>query len=265
MTKRQASESVSAWLRVGFSFSLVMMSISGCGASDDRSDASTARDLAVPDDAGLDAGVVVDDASPADVGTADAGSAADVGTEDAALDAARDASVDMAAMDAGSPAMCVVPPDRVGTGVCDYVPDVTFYDCAGNPVRVRSRCGLGVTYFYVFADWCPGCKVYARDSANDFYASYRAALDGFEMFFLVTQDTYYTVATAELCRSVRDAYDLTMPVLFDRDGRHSELGLNVNNDQLIVDASGRILLDGGGLAGPAWTASALSGGASCTP
>lgn len=133
----------------------------------------------------------------------------------------------------------------VGVEACQYAPNVTLYDCAGNPVELHSLCDVDISYVYTFAHWCPNCRTFAMDGANDLYAEYRESIPNFEMFFVITQTQTYQAPTAADCVAIRDQYSLTMPVLYDRDDvLFSVFGMRRNTADMVIRAGGKIVING---------------------
>lgn len=152
----------------------------------------------------------VDAATPADGGLAvDAGPAADAATGGACP-----------------------PTGPFGTAVGDVAPDVTLLDCEGNEVSLHeSLCDGSVGWAFVYAEWCPPCRSFARDDVESIWQSYRD--QGLSGVVVVTADASYDAPTAELCAEVRDRYGLTMPVLFDPTGALPS-GLDVRSNAVNV-------------------------------
>lgn len=142
-------------------------------------------------------------------------------------------------------AMCSGAAGTVGIDSCEYVPDITLYDCDGNPVALHSLCDTEISYVYTYAHWCPNCISFATNKANDFYAEYRESVGDFEMYFVITQTERSEQPDAAFCQRVRDQYGLTMPVLYDRDGvTNSVLGMRVNTADLVMRRGGLIVVNG---------------------
>jgi hypothetical protein len=133
----------------------------------------------------------------------------------------------------------------VGKAACEYVPNVTLFDCSGNPVELHSLCGASLSYVYTFTEWCPNCTSFATNGANSFYSQYKASIPGFEMRFVLTETGTGGKPGPADCARVRNAFGLTMPVLYDRDGvLESKLGMRVNSADLVVRAGGKIVING---------------------
>ena len=142
-------------------------------------------------------------------------------------------------------AMCSGAEGTVGVNSCEYVPDITLYDCEGNPVALHSLCGTEISYVYTYAHWCPNCISFATNKANDFYAEYQESVGDFEMYFVITETERRERPDAAFCQRVRDQYGLTMPVLFDRDGlTNSVLGMRENTADLVMRRGGLIVVNG---------------------
>jgi len=133
----------------------------------------------------------------------------------------------------GSTVGGVCPPTGpFGTEVGDVAPDVTLLDCDGNEVSLHaSLCDGSVGWAFVYAEWCPPCRSFARDDVESIWQSYRD--QGLSGVVVVTADASYDAPTAELCAEVRDRYGLTMAVLFDPTGALSS-GLDVRSNAVNV-------------------------------
>ena len=134
----------------------------------------------------------------------------------------------------GASASC--PPEGpYGTSPGQVAPDVTLYDCDGNPVDLHGLCEREGAFVYTFAGWCPTCKAYASsDKPNEIWNKYRE--QSFDMYFVVTAPASYDVApTQDTCAAYRDQYGLKMKVLFDPDGvTTSKLNMKINSGDLVL-------------------------------
>ncbi len=124
----------------------------------------------------------------------------------------------------------------------DIAPDVTLYDCSGAPVQLHSLCAHQAAAVYTFAIWCPVCKAHMENGEPQaLYAQYEN--DDFDMFVVVTQTATGSLPNESHCIATRDAYNLKMPVLYDKDGALSaSLGLAVNSGALALSQGARIEL-----------------------
>ena len=204
----------------------VVLSVTGCTAETEIDVA----DGAMAADAGLgasDAQIIQADSSGETMGDA----------------TTRDGSV--AAPDGAASGGSCSPSGTVGVDECQYVPNITLYDCDGNPVELHSMCSKQISYLYTFADWCPNCIDFATNRANDFYSHYRETVTDFEMLFVITQTRDVAQPTAASCQEIRERYGLTMPVLYDPEGvTNSVLGMRVNTADLVMREGGLIVING---------------------
>jgi len=140
-----------------------------------------------------------------DAGPVDAGAVEDGGTSVAD------------AVDAGTVGGSCPPSGPFGTAEGEVAPDVTLFDCEGNEVSLHDTlCEATVGWVFVFAEWCPPCRSFARDDVESIWQTYRE--QGLAGAVVITADASYDAPTAELCAAVRDRYGLTLPVLFDPTG-----------------------------------------------
>lgn len=122
------------------------------------------------------------------------------------------------------------------------MPDVTLYDCDGNPLSLHDLCAAPVSVVYTFAAWCPVCRSHLESGRpNQLLADHESA--GLEEWVVVTQKTDGSNADAQLCALTRDTYSLTPKVLFDPDDAlRSHVGVQVNSGGLVMTHGGRIEL-----------------------
>jgi len=166
-------------------------------------------------------------------GAGDAGVSVDAG-QDAGL-SADDAGV-MDGPDGSTGGSCP-PSGPFGTALGDIAPDVTLLDCAGTEVSLHDAlCEAEAGWVFVFAEWCPPCRTFARDDVENIWQSHRE--QGLQALVVVTADSSYDAPTAELCAEVQERYGLTMPVLYDPTGAFAS-ALEVQSNAVdIVFSSG---------------------------
>lgn len=142
----------------------------------------------------------------------------------------------------GTTALGCPPAPPYGTQVGDLAPDVTLYDCDGNAVQLHSLCAHQAAAVYTFAIWCPVCKAHMDNGEPQaLYAQYQN--DDFDMFVVVTQTATGALPDETHCVATRDAYNLKMPVLVDKDGAlEKTLGLSVNSGALALSHGAKIEL-----------------------
>lgn len=126
-----------------------------------------------------------------------------------------------------------------GTAVGDIAADVELFDCSGESVRLHELCDHDVTWLFSFADWCPPCRSFARNDAQNIYDA--NAGDEFEAYFVISADSSFGAPSQELCREITERYGLSMPVLFDPTGAlQTTLGIDPNSQDVVFSRGMRI-------------------------
>lgn len=199
--------------------------------------------LACGEDAGSP-GSRLEDAKPDAEAASDAGEAGPA--EDAgrhvipSADAARNPNGDAGFNVPGAGLRC--PPHApFGTEVGDTLPNVELVDCDGDPYSLHDLCPREVGYVFELSGWCPPCRDFATQ-ADELYRGFRAgAEDRFEMFFVVAENDEGGPADAAFCRTIRDQYGLSMPVLYQPEGLFPEaLGIPPNELHIVMGPENRI-------------------------
>jgi len=108
-----------------------------------------------------------------------------------------------------------------GYEIDDTLLNVTFRDCDDNPVDLHSLCGARVGMVVNVYTWCAGCFDNAV-LASSLYETHAAA--GLSTIVVVSEDAYEEPATAELCREVKDHYQLSGTVAYDDSGAMEAYG-----------------------------------------
>lgn len=166
-----------------------------------------------------------------------AGSDAQVG--DGGVDAARTMGTDASGLDASATAPMCPPEAPFGRAVGETMGDLVLLDCDGVERSLHSLCDRQAVWLFEYADWCPPCRSFASSSANRIDA--RFAGPGFASWMIVSEDDGFGPPDAETCRAIRERYGITMPVLFDPEGRlQSLLGVAPNEVHVVLTEGARI-------------------------
>lgn len=131
---------------------------------------------------------------------------------------------------------CPTPP--FGTALGDTLADYTLYACDGTPTPLSQACDAPVTFINAFAGWCPPCRTHAEEAPADHAALLAAAPDA-RWLFVITEDQSGQRPTLAYCDAIREAYQLPMTVLVDRDGAFpAHLGVSSPNSWYLVLSPG---------------------------
>lgn len=200
--------------------------------------------IAACDEAGKSSG----GAAPGDA-AGDGPNAADVGPDAGrhtiqGPDAAENPHADAAfggSLDPGAGLLCP-PHGPFGTEVGDTLPDVDLVDCEGKAFQLHDLCPRRVGYVFELSGWCPPCRDFAA-RADALYAEYRiGAEEDFEMFFVVAENDDGGPADAAFCRTIRDQYGLSMPVLWQPEGLFADtLDIPPNEFHIVMGPGNEIL------------------------
>ena len=134
------------------------------------------------------------------------------------------------------------PTGPFGTAVGDAVPDVTLMDCDGAEHSLHELCDHEALWVFEFAQWCPPCRAFAPD-VNRIYERFQDR--DLAAYFVFTETDSFGPPTAADCAAVRDAYGLTMPVLYDPSGAFpAALGVATNAYNVILTRGGVIDWEG---------------------
>ena len=167
--------------------------------------------------------------APSDASLGGDAGAGDAGPLDAGLDGGVDAFV---------PAVCP-PVGPYSNGVGDIARDVRLMDCDGVEHSLHELCESEAIWIFEYAQWCPPCRDFARDHANQIYARFRD--QGVSAWMVISENNDFDPADATLCATVRERYGIEMPVLFDPEGRlQSTFAVAPNEVQLLMSRGGRI-------------------------
>jgi hypothetical protein len=149
--------------------------------------------------------------------------------------------------DGGTPVVEGCPPKGpFGTTVGNVLPNVTLPDCDGVMHSLYDQCEKTATWVFEFAGWCQPCRPYA-EGADERYKKFLG--DDFEAYIVLSQKSDGSPADAEFCKTVRDRYGMTMPVLYDTEAVF-QTTLNVRETAVeLVIGQGAVLVKAGGHAG----------------
>lgn len=137
--------------------------------------------------------------------------------------------------DAGICQPACPPAAPYGYEVGDSVADLAFVTCDDTPFTLHDVCGARVAMIVNVYTWCPGCLDNA-ELARDLHAVH--GREGLHPLVVIGEDAYQEPATAELCRQVRDYYELPATVVYDPVGALAIYG--TTDLVMLTDVAGRI-------------------------
>lgn len=152
---------------------------------------------------------------------------------------APDAGTDAGLPDAGPPPVVCPPTGPYSSEVGAIGRDVTLMDCDGNEHSLHELCESEAIWIFEYAEWCPPCRSFARDSANPIYERVRDR--DVSAWMVISEDGSFGPPDATLCNTIRERYSIEMPVLIDPDGLiQSTFGVAANEVHIVMSEGNRI-------------------------
>jgi len=115
------------------------------------------------------------------------------------------------------------PPGPYGYELGDTLTDVALDDCDGQELRLHDLCGARVAMAINYYGWCPSCQHWL-ELASALAESHGPR--GLTSLVVVTEDPLGEPATASYCLAVREAFELSVPVVYDPTASMEVYGAN---------------------------------------
>lgn len=134
-----------------------------------------------------------------------------------------------------APIVCP-PPPPYGVTAGTTLTDLTFQDCAGNPIHLFDLCGANAGMVYFFYAWCASCFDFVRELPT-LNQTYQAR--GLKTILIIAQDSLSRPATLDYCQKLKEAFGLEVAVVIDPNEQFASYGSA--GTLLLTNERGRIV------------------------